>query len=1040
MKFLRRFLPLLVVVALIFASCATNTGQVPTGTETPPTVTQGGQPQPQTPVPQEPSAEKYELQNLFAQANTLKTEATDFALGSVLPDKFLEANREHDAVSAEYKDLVETPATYDGVKAYPLKEKLEHLVSTWDSLIQEGMPLRAGVEKDSADEMRFAAMNVDAPIQAPTQYDAGLQYYSQAAMFADASNYAQAISTYQFAAAAFGNSAAAAQVNSLRSDIEKNDYAKYESIQMYFTMGEEKYKEAQDLWAKGTLDDIAASTAALKEAQTYYSFVDTKGAELRAFEGKDKAVSAQQEALSVKADINAPDEYQQALDILAEAEKNMADSSYVSAYSWYLDAASAFGTARDAATAREPEVAEAIAKAESNLADAKDRASELGLEENIYLTAAAEHLGKAKALKEDMQYPDAIFETNEVANYIGLSDNLVQQEAQIREKARIEQLEKDKAAADKAIADAKTRIAWADQVKLKDDYPKEYTSASSSMAAAEKAYEIEKYVPAKTLAEQVSSTLSDEFQQQVLASREAAKAKAAQAEEEARLKAANKQAADVAISDAEARMAWANENSVRTDYPDEYKSASVAMVGAYVAYGNEDYVVSKQKAEEVSSILSNDFQAQVAADRAAKEQLARDKAEADKVLPQAQARMAWADQAGIKADYPTEYNSASAAMTAAEKAYEAEKYAPATVLANEVLSTLSPDFEAKVTSERAAKQMQDEIAKAGKAADALGKAHSRMAWANQVNLVADYPDEYRDASTSMQAADTAYSENKYDATTSLANDVIRILSDDFIAQVNAEQAAKAQLAREKAEAEAVMAQAQARMAWADQANIKTDYPTEYNSASAAMTASEKAYEVERYAPATTLAKEVLSTLSADFEARVAAERAAKENQAKIAQNQKDAEAALGQAKDRYDWATSKNAKNNYPDLYKQGGEALADANTAYNAADYVRAKNLANQAYWTLMQIDEFAPLPATYKVRLIPERRDCLWRIAEYPFVYNNPYKWPVLYEANKKTFKDPSNPNLIFPGQILKIPSIKGEVRQGEWDAKKTYQPLAK
>jgi len=175
MKFLRRFLPLLVVVALIFASCATNTGQVPTGTETPPTVTQGGQPQPQTPVPQEPSAEKYELQNLFAQANTLKTEATDFALGSVLPDKFLEANREHDAVSAEYKDLVETPATYDGVKAYPLKEKLEHLVSTWDSLIQEGMPLRAGVEKDSADEMRFAAMNVDAPIQAPTQYDAGLQ-------------------------------------------------------------------------------------------------------------------------------------------------------------------------------------------------------------------------------------------------------------------------------------------------------------------------------------------------------------------------------------------------------------------------------------------------------------------------------------------------------------------------------------------------------------------------------------------------------------------------------------------------------------------------------------------------------------------------------------------------------------------------------------------------------------------------------------------------------------------------------------------------
>ena len=88
----------------------------------------------------------------------------------------------------------------------------------------------------------------------------------------------------------------------------------------------------------------------------------------------------------------------------------------------------------------------------------------------------------------------------------------------------------------------------------------------------------------------------------------------------------------------------------------------------------------------------------------------------------------------------------------------------------------------------------------------------------------------------------------------------------------------------------------------------------------------------------------------------------------------------------------------------------------------------------------EFAPLPAKYVVRLIPERRDCLWRIAEYSFIYNNPLKWPVLYEANKKTFKDPSNPDLIFPGQVLVIPSIKGEARDGTWDSKKTYQPLAK
>ncbi len=867
MKFVKRFLPLMVVGILIFASCATNTGQVPKEAETPP-VTQEAQPQEQ---PQQPSVEKYELQNLFQQANTLKAEATDFDLNSVDPDGFLAASNKHDAVAAQYQDLVETPAEYDGVKAYPLKQDLEDLVAAWTQVVEKGLPLRADAEKNAADETRAAAMNADAPSQAPAQYDAGLQYYSQASTEYDAANYKEAITSYQLAGAAFDSAAAAAEVNVLRADIEKNGYSGYESIQTYFSMGEDKYKEAQDLWQKNTLDDIKASTAAFKEAQSYYSFVETKGSELKAIEGKDKAVAAQEEALQVKADVNAPDDYQQAVDILAEADKNMQDGSYASAYSGYLDAVSAFEASRDVASAKEQEVTDAIAKAETGFAEAKDRASELGLEENIYLTAAAEHLDKAKALKEEVQYNDALFETNEVFNYIGLSDNFVQEETQTREKARLEQLEKDKADADAAIADAKTRIAWADEVDLKSDYPQEYTDASTSMSGAEIAYNNEKYAPAKTLAEEVSTTLSDEFQQQVLAAREAAKAKAAQADEEARQKAADKEAADAAIADAEARMAWANENQVRTDYPDQYQESSVAMVGAYVAYGNEDYVLSKEKAEEVSGILSNDFQAQVASERAAKEQLAKDKATADEVLPKARERMAWADQNNIKAEYPQEYTDASTSMSGAEIAYNNEKYAPATELANEVLSILSPDFEAKVAADRA-------------------------------------------------------------------------------------------------------------------------------------------------------------------------EKAKQTSEAAIAENMKYAQTAIADAQSRYDWAASKNAANNYPELFKQGGDALADAKTAFNALDYTRAKDLAAQSYWALMQINEFAPLPATYVVRLIPQRRDCLWRIAEYAFIYNNPYKWPVLYQANKATFKDPSNPDLIFPGQVLKIPSIKGETRDGVWDPNKTYQPLAK
>ena len=61
-----------------------------------------------------------------------------------------------------------------------------------------------------------------------------------------------------------------------------------------------------------------------------------------------------------------------------------------------------------------------------------------------------------------------------------------------------------------------------------------------------------------------------------------------------------------------------------------------------------------------------------------------------------------------------------------------------------------------------------------------------------------------------------------------------------------------------------------------------------------------------------------------------------------------------------------------------------------------------------------------TYKVRYIPENRDCLWKIAGYKFIYNNPRLWPKIYRANKAKIK---NPDLIYPGQVFKIPPKKSK-----------------
>lgn len=71
-----------------------------------------------------------------------------------------------------------------------------------------------------------------------------------------------------------------------------------------------------------------------------------------------------------------------------------------------------------------------------------------------------------------------------------------------------------------------------------------------------------------------------------------------------------------------------------------------------------------------------------------------------------------------------------------------------------------------------------------------------------------------------------------------------------------------------------------------------------------------------------------------------------------------------------------------------------------------------------------------TYTVRLIPEKRDCLWRIAGYDFIYNNPRLWSRIYKANKNQI---ANPDLIYPGQILNIPPKEGEFQEAPAPAEK-------
>ncbi|MDR2729684.1 MAG: LysM peptidoglycan-binding domain-containing protein [Treponema sp.] len=181
-----------------------------------------------------------------------------------------------------------------------------------------------------------------------------------------------------------------------------------------------------------------------------------------------------------------------------------------------------------------------------------------------------------------------------------------------------------------------------------------------------------------------------------------------------------------------------------------------------------------------------------------------------------------------------------------------------------------------------------------------------------------------------------------------------------------------------------------------------------------------------------------------------------------------ADEAIAAAKQRLDWAAANDAANRYPIEYNQSRSYYDASLAAHNNEQWSNAVNSANRAVELLAFIagtspapvttagtgtapvtgtgtapaagtgttaGGISPLPKQYTVRSWAAFRDCLWNIAGYPWVYGDPEKWRLLYDANKSQI---SNPDVIEPGMVLDIPSIKGETRQGMWDSGKTYEKL--
>lgn len=148
-----------------------------------------------------------------------------------------------------------------------------------------------------------------------------------------------------------------------------------------------------------------------------------------------------------------------------------------------------------------------------------------------------------------------------------------------------------------------------------------------------------------------------------------------------------------------------------------------------------------------------------------------------------------------------------------------------------------------------------------------------------------------------------------------------------------------------------------------------------------------------------------------------------------------AEADLLKAHTRLEWARGIGAADSSPIAFGAAEEAMANAQSAFASEDYEATSRYAQEVLAMLADIHEGDALPEYYVVRPWSDTRDCLWNIAGRSYVYNNPWLWENLYDANKSEFPNPANPNIISTGMRLRIPSLSGEYREGEWSASRSY-----
>jgi len=142
---------------------------------------------------------------------------------------------------------------------------------------------------------------------------------------------------------------------------------------------------------------------------------------------------------------------------------------------------------------------------------------------------------------------------------------------------------------------------------------------------------------------------------------------------------------------------------------------------------------------------------------------------------------------------------------------------------------------------------------------------------------------------------------------------------------------------------------------------------------------------------------------------------------------KEAKDAIAAAQARLDHVKKANLHVKYAEIYDKARQTFAEAEDHSSKEEWDPAKESALAVIAILSEIPDVPVLPAQYRVKTWHGTKDCLWNIAAKKEIYGDPWKWRIIYNANKDKLPISGNPDIVEPGTLLDIPSIKGEYRVG-------------